>query len=149
MNLGLGGANWAACKNPIDGASAVKQGLRRCRSELLVGEGTFEVFVSEFRNGIITGNVQIHVARKHDGSVRFVRLRILKAFTQLSLAQICIPTTLEVHVIADQPSSSQVDIDDQGHPSADSLLKRLRVRKIPTRSPEIRLPLELQDTCVR
>ena len=74
MNLGLGSADWAACKNPIDGASAVKQGLRGCRSDLLVGEGTSEVFVFEFRNRIIAGNVQIHIASKHDGGAGFVLL---------------------------------------------------------------------------
>jgi hypothetical protein len=51
-----------------------------------------------------------------------------------------------VQVVSYQRAATDAYLTHQSHPSANSLLKQFDVRKVPARTPELRLPAESENS---
>src|SRR5208337_297672 len=149
MNLRLSCGKRPPREYPIDDAPAIKQRLWRCCSHTLIREFVSKLRTADVGRGSRPGNVQVKIACQNDRNCRFVLASIVQAIKQLGAAQTVISAALQVKVVADQRSPSNVYFGHQGHPSADPLLERLHIRKVPAWPPEIRLPVKPQDTRIR
>src|SRR5271166_581726 len=149
MNSGLFCGKRTSREYPVDDAPSIKQRFRRRCPDTLVRELVSKLRTADVGRGGRPGNVQVKIACQNDRNCRFVLAGIVEALLQLGATQTVISAALQVKVIADQRPSTKVDLGHQGHPSAEPLLERLHIREVPAWPPEIRLPLEPQDTRIR
>src|SRR5271166_3691147 len=108
MNSGLFCGNRPPREYPVDNAPPIKQRLWRGCSHMLIREFVSKLRTADVGRGSRPGNVQVKIACQNDRNCRFVLASIVQAIKQLGAAQTVISAALQVKVVADQRSPSNV-----------------------------------------
>src|SRR6266568_1670377 len=112
MDLGLGGTNGSARKNPIDG-SPVLQECARCRWHVLVRKCVQKLSAPDCGSPRSSGYIEIEIARKQNGRVRVVSPGIVQDLVKLEAAQLIIASALQMQVVGNYCFARNVGLADQ------------------------------------
>src|SRR6185437_98092 len=126
-------------KQPVDCAGAIEKGPRGPRSQFFAAKRIEQHRAADVGGNTVLRYIEVQVARNEECDFLAVTSRIGENFSQLSAAQLVVAAAFKMKVIGNKGQAADLDVGDEGDSAAHALLKRLRARQIPTRTPKVRL----------